>query len=50
LTPSDTWGASAVVLGQLALDRQARGETTDCWRLVPQYYRPSAAEEKRKGM
>jgi tRNA threonylcarbamoyladenosine biosynthesis protein TsaB len=41
-----TWPVQADQLGRLAVERHARGQTVDRWKLVPNYYRPSAAEEK----
>jgi tRNA threonylcarbamoyladenosine biosynthesis protein TsaB len=42
------WEADARTLGRLATERAARGESVDPWQLLPRYYRPSAAEEKRQ--
>jgi len=47
LAPADSWDPRASTVGQLALDRHAAGQRDDPWQLVPQYHRPSAAEEKR---
>jgi tRNA threonylcarbamoyladenosine biosynthesis protein TsaB len=45
--PEPLWSVRASQLGHLARQRHARGQTADLWKLVPRYYRPSAAEEKR---
>ena len=42
----DAWSPQAVTLGHLARQRFEAGERQDLWKLVPDYYRPSAAEEK----
>ena len=39
------WYPSAVSVGRLAWRRAAHGNRDDLWQLVPNYYRPSAAEE-----
>jgi tRNA threonylcarbamoyladenosine biosynthesis protein TsaB len=45
--PSDRWKPRAGALGQLAVMRCRAGQVTDLWSLKPQYFRPSAAEERR---
>jgi tRNA threonylcarbamoyladenosine biosynthesis protein TsaB len=46
LLPRDLWSPRLEALHQLALDRLARGEHDDLWRLEPLYARPSSAEEQ----
>jgi tRNA threonylcarbamoyladenosine biosynthesis protein TsaB len=41
------WQPRAETVGVLALRDFAAGRRDDLWRLVPHYYRPSAAEEKK---
>lgn len=41
------WQPMAGAIGRLALERHVGGHGDDLWSLVPRYYRPSAAEEKR---
>ena len=40
------WRPRAAVVGQLANRHYAEGQRDDLWKLVPHYYRRSAAEEK----
>ncbi len=40
------WSPSATTVGQLAWREYSAGRRDDVWKLVPSYYRPSAAEEK----
>jgi len=40
------WLPTAVAVGRVALAQFAAHGPDDLWKLVPQYYRPSAAEEK----
>jgi tRNA threonylcarbamoyladenosine biosynthesis protein TsaB len=47
LVPEPLWAVQASQLGRLARQRHACGQTADLWTLIPRYYRPSAAEEKR---
>jgi tRNA threonylcarbamoyladenosine biosynthesis protein TsaB len=47
-TPRSLWDVVARSLGKMAVRRHAEGKTNDLWQLVPRYYRPSAAEEKRR--
>ncbi len=42
------WTVSASALGRMGLRRCHDSQTVDLWQLVPQYYRQSAAEEKRR--
>lgn len=41
------WMPRAETVGRLAYEKHFAGERGDLWQLVPQYFRPSAAEEKR---
>lgn len=43
------WTPDAAALGQLARLHFEAGRIADIWSLTPQYYRDSAAEEKRRG-
>jgi tRNA threonylcarbamoyladenosine biosynthesis protein TsaB len=47
LDDASRWTVQASTLGMLGLSALQRGEQVDPWRLVPQYCRASAAEEKR---
>jgi tRNA threonylcarbamoyladenosine biosynthesis protein TsaB len=40
------WHPRASIVGQLAIRYHAQGRRNDLWKLVPRYYRRSAAEEK----
>jgi len=42
----DCWRPRAAPVGRLAARHHAQGRRDDLWRLVPHYYRRSAAEEK----
>lgn len=42
------WMPQASSVGRLGVRKFAAGQRDDLWTLVPQYYRPSAAEEKRR--
>jgi len=44
------WPPRAASVGRLAVAQFAAGRRDDIWRLVPQYFRMSAAEEKRLGV
>ena len=44
--PEDLWQPTASAVGQLAWQLYQGGRRDDVWKLVPNYYRPSAAEEK----
>jgi tRNA threonylcarbamoyladenosine biosynthesis protein TsaB len=45
--PAELWQPTAAAVGKLAWRLYQAGQRTDVWQLVPAYYRPSAAEEKR---
>ena len=45
--PQETWQPTARQTGLLGLAKLKQGETTDPFELVPDYGRPSAAEEKK---
>jgi len=45
--PDQSWQPVARSVGQLGWTRYQAGHRDDVWRLSPNYYRPSAAEEKR---
>jgi tRNA threonylcarbamoyladenosine biosynthesis protein TsaB len=40
------WSPRAATVGRLAIDDYARGRRDDLWKLLPIYFRRSAAEEK----
>ncbi|MEO8494142.1 MAG: tRNA (adenosine(37)-N6)-threonylcarbamoyltransferase complex dimerization subunit type 1 TsaB [Planctomycetota bacterium] len=42
----ERWAAQAVTLGRLAVAKYQSGQRSDFWKLAPQYFRKSAAEEK----
>lgn len=42
------WQPDALAVARLGRRMLAAGQTTDAWRLAPQYYRLSAAEEKAR--
>jgi len=42
----ELWSPRAATLGQIAFAKYQAGLRTDFWKLVPQYFRKSAAEEK----
>lgn len=46
LTAADSWDSTAAAAGQLAARLGSQLSLFDCWSLVPDYGRPSAAEEK----
>lgn len=46
VVPPQYWHPTATGVGRLAIERYAAGQRDDLWRLVPRYYRLSAAEEK----
>jgi tRNA threonylcarbamoyladenosine biosynthesis protein TsaB len=46
--PEPSWQPTATAVGQVAWKKYQAGHRDDVWRLSPNYYRPSAAEEKRK--
>jgi hypothetical protein len=43
---ADRWSPRAATLGRLGYLDYCDGRRDDLWKLVPHYYRPSAAEEK----
>jgi tRNA threonylcarbamoyladenosine biosynthesis protein TsaB len=43
------WSPRAATVGRLAIDDYARGRRDDLWKLLPIYFRRSAAEEKLGG-
>jgi tRNA threonylcarbamoyladenosine biosynthesis protein TsaB len=43
------WQPTAQAVGELAWKEYLAGRRDDVWKLAPNYYRPSAAEEKRMG-
>ena len=49
IVPSDRWSPRAATVGRLGWRRYQSGERDDLWQLVPNYFRPSAAEEKLAG-
>jgi tRNA threonylcarbamoyladenosine biosynthesis protein TsaB len=46
ILPEQLWLPTASAVGHLAARNYAAGVRDDLWKLVPQYYRRSAAEEK----
>jgi tRNA threonylcarbamoyladenosine biosynthesis protein TsaB len=44
--PQEEWEPTAAAVGQLAWQLYQTGRRDDLWKLSPEYYRPSAAEEK----
>jgi hypothetical protein len=49
VAPRECWQPSAVEAGRLALLRAAAGGADDPFTLVPEYLRPSYADERRAG-
>lgn len=49
VAPPEAWQPSAVEAGRLALLRAAAGTVDDAFTLVPEYLRPSYADERRAG-
>jgi tRNA threonylcarbamoyladenosine biosynthesis protein TsaB len=45
--PEELWQPTAAAVGSLAWQLYQAGRRDDVWQLIPAYYRPSAAEEKR---
>jgi len=43
------WSPTAEAVGRVALNQYHAGKTTEFWKLQPNYYRKSAAEEKLEG-
>lgn len=50
VTPESCWQPQAGTVGKLAWERLVKNESDDFWTLAPLYFRPSAAEEKRKNL
>jgi tRNA threonylcarbamoyladenosine biosynthesis protein TsaB len=46
VSPADTWPPTALTVARLGLDRYQSHGPDELWKLVPTYYRKSAAEEK----
>jgi tRNA threonylcarbamoyladenosine biosynthesis protein TsaB len=46
IVPRELWSPRAATVGQLGWRRYQSGARDDLWRIVPHYFRPSAAEEK----
>lgn len=46
--PQENWQPMAATIGRVAWQQFQAGRRDDLWKLTPQYYRPSAAEEKLK--
>jgi tRNA A37 threonylcarbamoyladenosine modification protein TsaB len=53
VAPEHCWSCRAESVGRLAIQKAEKGQTDDYWKLKPDYFRPSAAEEvwlaKNKG-
>ena len=47
VAPQSVWNCTANGVGQLAWRQFQNGKRDDLWKLKPNYFRPSAAEEKR---
>lgn len=47
IAPRELWEPTAASVGQVALRDYAAGRREDVWSLLPEYYRQSAAEERR---
>jgi tRNA threonylcarbamoyladenosine biosynthesis protein TsaB len=45
--PEQLWQPTASAVGQVGWKNYQAGRRDDVWKLLPNYYRPSAAEEKR---
>jgi tRNA threonylcarbamoyladenosine biosynthesis protein TsaB len=45
-TPDHLWEPTAETVGQVAWQAHQAGHRDDLWKLAPNYFRPSAAEEK----
>jgi tRNA threonylcarbamoyl adenosine modification protein YeaZ len=48
LAPKESWEPTAVNVGRLGLHLYQQGQRDDYWKMVPNYYRLSAAEEKAR--
>jgi tRNA threonylcarbamoyladenosine biosynthesis protein TsaB len=46
--PAELWQPTAAAVGQVAWRAYQAGQCYDVWKLLPNYFRPSAAEEKLK--
>jgi hypothetical protein len=46
--PAELWQPTAATVGQVAWRAYQAGQRHDVWKLLPNYFRPSAAEEKLK--
>jgi tRNA threonylcarbamoyladenosine biosynthesis protein TsaB len=44
--PDELWQPTAAAVGQVAWRAYQAGQHDDVWKLLPNYFRPSAAEEK----
>ncbi len=49
LVAETDWSPRAGNVGRLGLKKFQQGERSDCWSLLPNYYRESAAVEKARG-
>ena len=49
MLPEEYWQPMAIAIGQIAWQAYQTCQRDDVWKLVPNYYRLSAAEEKRLG-
>ncbi len=47
-SPASCWQPRASTVGRLAWRAYEAGQRDDMWQLLPHYYRPSYAEEKRR--
>jgi tRNA threonylcarbamoyladenosine biosynthesis protein TsaB len=47
MLPEPLWQPTAAAVGQIAWQQYQAGHRDDVWKLAPNYYRLSAAEEKR---
>lgn len=45
--PQELWQPMATAVGRVAWQAHQSGQRDDVWKLLPRYYRASAAEEKR---
>lgn len=49
VAPAETWTPQAATVGRRAFRDYVAGRRDDLWKLTPNYFRASAAEEKRAG-
>jgi tRNA threonylcarbamoyladenosine biosynthesis protein TsaB len=49
MADEELWQPTAATVGRIAWQNFQAGRRDDLWKLVPKYYRPSAAEEKMTG-